>query len=116
MFLAALLFCQSATANQSQNLAKADEMMHCMVYLLKYKYDDFYSAEDKTNEAKRYEDTAIALSSSEYFNERLFQIDEQLMMDNMAAMGSRSGKETVAYYDELIKQCRTKQAEYQAEL
>jgi hypothetical protein len=91
-------------------------MIHCMVYLLKYKYDDFYSAEDKTNEAKKYEDTAIALSSSEYFNEKLFQIDEQLMMDNMAAMGSRSGKETVAYYDELIKQCRTKQAEYQAEL
>jgi hypothetical protein len=116
MILVALLLPQPVTANQSQNLAKADEMMHCMVYLLKYKYDDFYSTEEKTNEAKRYEDTAIALSSSEYFNERLFQIDEQLMMDNMAAMGSRSGKETVAYYDELVKQCRTRQVEYQAEL
>lgn len=113
--LSIYLFSQAAYANQSKNLAKADEMIECMVYLLKYKYDDFYSNETKANEAKGYEDAAIALSSSDYFQTRLFQIDDRLMMQNMAALGRRSGKETVAYYDELITQCRAKQLEYQGQ-
>lgn len=114
ILLSIYLFSQAVFASQSKNLAKADEMIECMVYLLKYKYDDFYSNEAKANEAKGYEDAAIALSSSDYFQTRLFQIDGQLMVKNMAALGSRSGKETVAYYDGLITQCRAKRLEYQA--
>jgi hypothetical protein len=115
VFCLLFAFSQSSLAGQNKNLAKADEMIECMVYLLKYKYDDFYSNEVKANEAKAYEDAAIALSSSDYFQTRLFQLDDQLMVKNMAALGSRSDKETVAYYDGLITQCRAKQLEYQAQ-
>ena len=114
-FLVASLLSQQAVAHQGKNLEKADEMIRCMVYLLKYKYDDFHSAEEKAEEAKKYEDLAISLSSNEHFNTRLLEVDEQLMMENMAAIGKRTGKETVDFYDGLIGQCRIKQAEYQTQ-
>lgn len=109
-----VFFVQYVAASQEKNLAKSDDMIKCMIYLLKYKYDDFNSPVEKSNEAENYKTKAISLASKEYYEERLIEIDTQLMVAHMERLPERTARDAVVFYEAKIKNCRKELNLYRA--